>query len=69
MRELPEHEATGELAHVYGELRRLCAVPYVSSLQRHLATMPGCLEYAWGVCGPVDAPVAQFTQVSLGKIE
>lgn len=44
---IPEAEARGELAQIYEELRRFCAVPYVSSLQRHIATMPGCLEYVW----------------------
>ena len=43
--ELPEGKATGELAKIYAEIRRLWAVPYVSSLQRHLATRPGWLEW------------------------
>jgi hypothetical protein len=55
MRELAEGEATGELARIYEELRTYCAVPYVSSLQRHIATMPGCLEYAWAICRPAFA--------------
>jgi len=50
--ELPESDAAGDLARIYDEIRVLCAVPYVSSLQRHMATMPGCLEYYWGVCRP-----------------
>lgn len=52
MQELLEHEATGELARIYAELREFCAVPYVSSLQRHVATLPGCLEFAWATCRP-----------------
>lgn len=52
MAELAESEATGELARIYEELRVYCAVPYVSSLQRHVATMPGCLEYAWAALRP-----------------
>ena len=39
--ELREQDATGEIAAIYEEIRRLWAVPYVSSLQRHLATRPG----------------------------
>jgi hypothetical protein len=35
--ELTEQEATGHIAQIYQEMRTLCAVPYVSSLQRHLA--------------------------------
>lgn len=50
--ELPEAEATGDIARIYDEIRTYSAVPYVSSLQRHVATMPGCLEYAWGTCRP-----------------
>jgi hypothetical protein len=38
---------------VYGEIRRLWGLPYVSSLQRHLATRPGWLEWAWAALGPV----------------
>ena len=45
--ELLEHQATGEIAVIYGEVRRFSGVPYVSSLQRYLATMPGVLEWAW----------------------
>ena len=44
MQELPEAGAMGELAVIYEELRTTCAVPYVSSLQRQLAGMRGCLE-------------------------
>ena len=42
--ELPERNAAGEIATIYAEIRRLWAVPYVSSLQRHLATRPRWLE-------------------------
>jgi hypothetical protein len=47
--ELPERDATGEIATIYGEIRRFCAVPYVSSMQRHLATRPGWFEWVWVV--------------------
>jgi hypothetical protein len=50
--ELREQDATGEIATIYGEIRRLWAVPYVSSLQRHLATRPGWLEWTWAALGP-----------------
>jgi len=50
--ELPEGEAGGQIAEIYGEIRRLWAVPYVSSLQRHLATKPGWLEWTWDALGP-----------------
>lgn len=50
--ELRESDATGEIAVIYEQIRRLWAVPYVSSLQRHLATRPGWLEWAWAALGP-----------------
>ena len=53
--ELLEHQATGEIATIYEEIRRFSGVPYVSSLQRYLATMPGVLEWAWAVARPALA--------------
>jgi hypothetical protein len=53
--ELHERDATGEVAAIYHEIRRLWAVPYVSSLQRHLATRPGWLEWTWAALGPAFA--------------
>jgi hypothetical protein len=50
--ELPEDTATGRIAEIYGEIRRFSGVPYVSSLQRYLATMPGVLEWAWDALRP-----------------
>lgn len=50
--ELPESQATGAIADIFAELRRLTGVPYVSSIFRHLATMPGMLEWAWAALGP-----------------
>ena len=41
--ELNEADATGDIARIYADVRRLCAVPYVSALYRHLATRPGVL--------------------------
>jgi hypothetical protein len=45
--ELAEPQATGRIAAIYDEVRRFSGVPYVSSLQRYLATLPGVLEWAW----------------------
>jgi hypothetical protein len=50
--ELPEDAATGHLAEIYDEIRRFSGVPYVSSLQRYLATLPGVLEWAWDTVRP-----------------
>jgi hypothetical protein len=53
--ELPESEATGRIAEIYAEIRYFSGVPYVSSLQRYLATMPGALEWAWDALRPAMA--------------
>ena len=50
--ELPEASATGRIAEIYDEIRRFSGVPYVSSLQRYLATLPGVLEWAWDALRP-----------------
>ena len=50
--ELAERDAAGETAAIYAEIRRLCGVPYVSSMQRHLATRPGWIEWVWAALGP-----------------
>src|SRR5215470_13501497 len=60
--ELQERDATGEIAVIYEEIRRFWAVPYVSSLQRHLATRPGWLEWTWDSLRPVFASgIAQLS--------
>ena len=51
-REVSEAEATGDIATVYGEIRRTYAAPYVSSLFRHLAAYPGLLPWAWRALRP-----------------
>jgi hypothetical protein len=55
LEELLESNATGRIAEIYGEIRRFSAVPYVSSLQRHLATLPGVLEWVWDALRPAIA--------------
>lgn len=47
--ELPESRASGELARIYAEIRRLSAVPMVALIYRHLATIPGALEWSWAL--------------------
>ena len=53
--ELPEAQATGRIAAIYAEIRRFSGVPYVSSLQRYLATLPGVLDWAWSALRPAMA--------------
>lgn len=50
--ELPEDRATGAIAVIYEEIRRFSGVPYVSSMQRYLATTPGLLDWIWAALRP-----------------
>ena len=50
--ELPEAQASGEQRHIYAQIKRLSAVPMVALIYRHLATIPGALEWAWALVGP-----------------
>ena len=50
--ELPESEASGEKARIYAEIRRLGGVPMVALIFRHLATLPGGIEWAWNALAP-----------------
>jgi hypothetical protein len=52
VKELAERDASGAIAVIYDEIRRFCAIPYVSSMQRHLATRPGWLEWVWAALRP-----------------
>lgn len=51
--EVTEDAASGEIARIYGEIRRLSAVPFVALIYRHLATIPGALEAVWRAVGPL----------------
>lgn len=50
--EISEANATGDVARIFADIRRLCAVPYVSAIYRHLATRPGALPWAWAAVSP-----------------
>lgn len=50
--ELAEDQATGDIRQIYQEIRETTGVPYVSSLQRHLATRDNWLQWGWSIVGP-----------------
>jgi hypothetical protein len=50
--EIKESEATGAVAEIYADLRHALGVPMVNLIFRHMATVPGCLEWAWAHLGP-----------------
>lgn len=52
--ELPEAQASGEQRRIYTEIRRLSGVPMVALIYRHLATIPGALEWAWAL---IESPM------------
>ena len=45
--------ASGEIARIYGEIRRLTGGPLVAFVYRHLATLPGALEALWRSVAPL----------------
>lgn len=51
--EQSESDASPETLAIYAELRKLCGIPTVPLFYRHLATIPGALEWAWAALAPV----------------
>lgn len=51
--ELPESQATGEVRDIFAAIKRLSGVPMVALIYRHLATIPGALEWSWRLIEPV----------------
>ncbi len=51
--EVPVDAARGEIARIYGEIRRLTGGPLVAFVYRHLATFPGALEALWRSVAPL----------------
>lgn len=45
--ELKEADAYGPIADIYSEIRTSLRVPMVNLIFRHMATIPGCLEWVW----------------------
>jgi hypothetical protein len=48
-----EAAATGEIAEIFGDIRRVLGVAVVNLIWRHLATIPRALPWAWGTLRPV----------------
>lgn len=47
--EVPERDAHGAIALLYADIRRTLQVPMVNLIYRHMATIPDCLPWAWGI--------------------
>ena len=54
--EQPEAQASEAVRAIYAQIRRAAGVPMVALIFRHLATLPGGMEWAWSV---IQAPLAQ----------
>ena len=54
--EQPEAQASAAVQVIYAQIRRAAGVPMVALIFRHLATLPGAIQWAWSVIGP---PLAQ----------
>lgn len=50
--EVSESSATGSIAALYDEIRIVLGVDLVNLIYRHLATVPGALEWAWSSLSP-----------------
>lgn len=48
-----ESDARGETAALFADIRSALGVPVVNLVWRHLATMPGALDWAWSAIGPL----------------
>jgi hypothetical protein len=47
--EVPERDAHGATAVLYADIRRTLQVPMVNLIYRHMAAIPECLPWAWGI--------------------
>lgn len=48
-----EAEASGEISVIFADIRATLGVPFVNLIWRHLATMPGMLEWCWRFSKPL----------------
>ena len=48
-----EDEATETIASIFADIRETLNVEVVNLVWRHLATMPGALEWVWGTLKPL----------------
>lgn len=51
--EIKEADASGRIAALYDDIRAVIGVPMVNLIFRHMATIPGCLDWAWLTTRPL----------------
>ena len=52
---ITEAAATGEIAAIFADIRRVLGVDVVNLIWRHLATIPGALPWSWRTLRPLYA--------------
>lgn len=52
---IAEHEATGAVAETFDDIKATLGIPVVNLIWRHLATIDGGLDWAWGAAKPIYA--------------
>lgn len=52
---IPEDEAAGIVKDIYADMRAVLGIPVVNLIYRHIATLPGCLEWSWATLRPLYA--------------
>ena len=50
--EIRESEASPEVAAIYRDIKAVMGLPMVNLIYRHVATLPGCLPWIWGMVRP-----------------
>ena len=60
-----EAEASGEIAVVFADIRASLGVPFVNLIWRHLATIPGMLQWCWRFSKPLYGSI-EHAEISSG---
>ena len=50
--EIAELDATGQTREIYDDFNSSIGLPTITLIYRHMATTPGCLEWAWALLRP-----------------
>jgi hypothetical protein len=67
---IAEASATGAVAELFSDIRRVLGVEVVNLIWRHLATTPNALPWAWGMLRPLyaDGTIAAEAQTLLSGL-
>lgn len=68
--EIKEGDAVGETAALYDDIRAVIGVPIVNLIFRNMATVPGCLLWAWGTIRPlyVNGEIPKVAEALTAKV-